>query len=216
MTTSTRFKIIYYSGIGCLLLVILFIGYNKLVDFNAGRQSASAVIKLNAIINNQHNQDFDDSSTENTPLGSNGTFGDVNENLSYEKYDDKIVIDGTSFIGVLDIPDLNLSLPIQSDWSYDKLYATPCAYSGSVDSNLIIAGHDYKSHFANLSQLSNGDIVRFTDINAVVHTYTLTTSELIYETEINKLVQEGDWDLTLFTCDKNDSKRLVIRFKKQY
>ena len=41
-------------------------------------------------------------------------------------------IDGQSYIGVLDIPALGLSLPIISTWSYPGLQIAPCRYSGSA------------------------------------------------------------------------------------
>ncbi len=50
-------------------------------------------------------------------------------------------IDGQSYIGVLDIPALGLSLPIISTWSYPGLQIAPCRYSGSAYlENLVIAG----------------------------------------------------------------------------
>jgi len=57
-------------------------------------------------------------------------------------------IDGNNYIGVIDIPCLGLSLPIISDWSYPNLKIAPCRYKGSAyQDNLIIAGHNYQSHF---------------------------------------------------------------------
>ena len=81
-------------------------------------------------------------------------------------------IDGRSYIGVLDIPALELSLPIISEWSYDALQIAPCRYSGSAYlDNLVIAGHNYRSHFASLPQLQPGDTVTFTDMDGNAQPY---------------------------------------------
>ena len=63
--------------------------------------------------------------------------------------------DGKSYIGVLDIPALGLSLPVMSQWSYPNLKLAPCRYTGSAYSgNLILAGHNYPSHFGGLQAAS--------------------------------------------------------------
>ena len=81
-------------------------------------------------------------------------------------------IDGRNYIGVLDIPALGLSFPIISEWSYDALQIAPCRYSGSAYlDNLVIAGHNYRSHFASLPQLQPGDTVTFTDMDGNVFSY---------------------------------------------
>ena len=37
-----------------------------------------------------------------------------------------IPVDGNSYMGVLEIPDLDLTLPVMADWSYPKLRVAPC------------------------------------------------------------------------------------------
>ena len=43
-----------------------------------------------------------------------------------------IPVDGNSYMGVLEIPDLDLTLPVMADWSYPKLRVAPCRYMGSA------------------------------------------------------------------------------------
>lgn len=67
-------------------------------------------------------------------------------------------------IGILEIPSLDLKLPVISKWSYPLLKKAPCRYSGSVyENNLVIAAHNYRSHFGRLKTLQNGSEVIFTD-----------------------------------------------------
>ena len=63
-------------------------------------------------------------------------------------------IDGKSYIGMLEIPMLELSLPIAETWSYPQLRETPCRYDGSAyKGDLIISAHNYDSHFGRLKNL---------------------------------------------------------------
>lgn len=120
-------------------------------------------------------------------------------------------IDGRSYIGVLDIPALELSLPIISEWSYDALQIAPCRYSGSAYlDNLVIAGHNYRSHFASLPQLQPGDSVTFTDMDGNVFSYAVSSLETLSSYAISDMTS-GDWDLTLFTCTVGGQSRLAIR-----
>ena len=120
-------------------------------------------------------------------------------------------IDGRNYIGVLDIPALDLSFPIISGWSYDALQIAPCRYSGSAYlDNLVIAGHNYRSHFASLPQLQPGDTVTFTDMDGNVFFYEVSSLETLSPYAISDMTS-GDWDLTLFTCTVGGQSRLAIR-----
>lgn len=120
-------------------------------------------------------------------------------------------IDGRNYIGVLDIPALELSLPIISEWSYDALQIAPCRYSGSAYlDNLVIAGHNYRSHFASLPQLQPGDTVTFTDMDGNVFSYEVSSLETLSPYAISDMTS-GDWALTLFTCTVGGQSRLAIR-----
>lgn len=120
-------------------------------------------------------------------------------------------IDGRNYIGVLDIPALGLSFPIISEWSYDALQIAPCRYSGSAYlDNLVIAGHNYRSHFASLPQLQPGDSVTFTDMDGNVFSYEVSSLETLSPYAVSDMTS-GDWDLTLFTCTVGGQSRLAIR-----
>ena len=120
-------------------------------------------------------------------------------------------IDGRNYIGVLDIPALELSLPIISTWSYPGLQIAPCRYSGSAYlENLVIAGHNYRSHFASLPQLQPGDAVTFTDMDGTVFRYKVDSLETLSPYAISDMTS-GGWPLTLFTCTVGGQSRLAIR-----
>lgn len=123
----------------------------------------------------------------------------------------EIEVDGRQYIGVLDIPVLDLNLPILTEWSKQGAVNAPCRYEGSIyDNNCIIAGHNYKSHFAKLNALEVGDRVIFTDVEGNEFQYTVAETEVIDGTDIEGM-KSGDWDLTLFTCTIGGRQRITIR-----
>lgn len=126
---------------------------------------------------------------------------------------DTIALDGSYYIGILSIPQIELTLPVAAAYSYEQLDKTPCVYTGSVEmKNLIIAAHNYKAHFGNIDALAYGDVISFVDVNGAEHSYMLTKEETIDENDFISLYG-GDWELTLFTCVYgNNSQRLLLRF----
>ena len=125
-----------------------------------------------------------------------------------------VSFDGNDYIGRVDIPSLGLSLPVISEWSYPRLKIAPCRYTGSAYlDNLIIAAHNYSSHFGNLNRLNNGDTVTFTDVDGNQFTYAVSLIEDLPGTAIEEM-QAGEWDLTLFTCTLGGRSRVTVRCER--
>lgn len=118
---------------------------------------------------------------------------------------------GYALIGEIIIPSVGIDLPVLNDWSYNLLKIAPCRYSGTVeDGNLIILGHNYRSHFTPLKNVAVGDEVRFTDVNGMTYTYRVDEIETLYKTQLDDLTVT-DYDLTLFTCTTGGQSRFVAR-----
>ena len=125
-----------------------------------------------------------------------------------------VEIDGNAYIGTLDIPVLDLSLPVMSDWSYPKLKTAPCRYAGTAyQSGFVIAGHNYRRHFGPLSRLVLGDRVTFTDVDGNRFYYQVAETQVLEPTAIEAMTSE-DWDLSLFTCTLGGQTRLTVRCDK--
>lgn len=123
-------------------------------------------------------------------------------------------IDGRDYIGTLEIPSLDLELPVLSGWNYPNLRVAPCRYTGSAyQGDLIIAAHNYPSHFGNLKHLQEGEMVRFTDVDGNRFTYKVVVRETLEPTAIDEMQseEEGAWDLTLFTCTIGGQSRVTVR-----
>ena len=122
-----------------------------------------------------------------------------------------IEIDGNEYVGYIEIPLLELSLPVMESWSYPKLKIAPCRYEGSVYHNdMVIAAHNYTTHFGGLRNLIIGDEVRLTDGDGNVFTYKVSSLEQLQPTQVEEMC-ESDWDLTLFTCTLSGRQRMTVR-----
>ena len=122
-----------------------------------------------------------------------------------------VEIDGNRYIGRVTIPALGLELPVMSQWSYPNLKIAPCRYQGSAyTGDLIIAGHNYRTHFGPLKNLGVGDTVLFTDADGNQFRYTVAQVEILAKTAVEEMAA-GDWDLTLFTCTLGGQTRVTVR-----
>ena len=122
-----------------------------------------------------------------------------------------VVIDGYEYIGTLEIPCIDIALPVMSQWSYPRLKAAPCRYAGSLyRGDMIIAAHNYKRHFGLLKTVPPGETVIFTDVDGRVFSYAVADIEILPGTAVAEM-ESGEWDLTLFTCTKGGRTRITLR-----
>ena len=122
-----------------------------------------------------------------------------------------IQIDGSDYIGYIDIPSLDLSLPVMESWSYPSLKISVCRYTGSIyHDDMVIAAHNYQRHFGGLKNLVIGDEVRFTDGDGNVFAFHVSALDQINPTQVDEMT-ESEWDLTLFTCTLGGQQRTTVR-----
>lgn len=97
-------------------------------------------------------------------------------------------IDGIKYIGVLEVPELSLQLPVMSHWSLAGLKIAPGRYKGSVyKRNIIIAGHNYRSHFSRLKTLDIGSKIWFIDVEGNRFEYKVSDIEIIKGTNVKQM-----------------------------
>jgi sortase A len=178
--------------LGCLLLLAAaaLAAYNIVSEKNADARAEAAVTELKKVIPER-------TDTETTA-----------------KQMQTITVDGSTYIGYISIPALNIDLPVNSEWSYPLLKKAPCRYKGSIfTDDLIIAGHNYQRHFGGLKLLETGDEVDFTDADGIVYKYTVSSVEKLAGRDVQGM-EDGDWDLTLFTCTIGGVSRVTVRCQK--
>lgn len=178
-------------GALCLLCALGLTGYNMWDEQRASQSVVESAEQLNSVIR---------------PKGEAERLLIPKEQVVMAT----VPLDGRNYIGVLEIPSLGLSLPILDECTDSLLKVAPCRYAGNLYDGLTIAGHNYVSHFKKLSQLVAGDAIRFTDVEGNVWNYTVTTTEVLSGYDVEGM-EEGDWDLTLFTCTYSGQDRVTIR-----
>lgn len=120
-------------------------------------------------------------------------------------------VDGCKYIGRIDIPAVDISLPVMDAWSYPNLKIAPCRYKGSAYlDNMILAAHNYQRHFGPIGSLLPGDEVTFTDVDGNIFRYSVAEIEQLDSTDVREM-EAGDWDLTLFTCTLGGQYRVTVR-----
>ncbi|MBR6968324.1 MAG: sortase [Ruminococcus sp.] len=125
-----------------------------------------------------------------------------------------VMVDGRYYCGYVTLSSLGIELPVTDSWSYEKLKYSPCLYSGTAEGrDMIIAAHNFNSHFGRIKELSQGDELWFTDVDGVRTRYVVSYTETVPGTDIEHMRDGGgkDWDLTLFTCTLNGQSRVAVR-----
>ena len=122
----------------------------------------------------------------------------------------KSSVEGTDYIGTLKIEKLELELPVAAQWSYDQLQKSPCLYFGDSFDCLVIAAHNYSSHFGKLKQLEAGDEIIIENIYGEKIKYRVELLEVLSPFEEESMTA-GDYNLTLFTCTPGGGSRLAVR-----
>lgn len=182
-----------------ILMVVISLGivcYNEVDDIRAGMSAEEKVVEIKSVIELK-------SSNESETV-------DVVE-LEEDKEMSVVEIDGVGYVGYIDIPILELSLPVANGLSYEQLRETPCRYIGDIyNGDMIVCAHNYQRHFGLLKNLNIGDEIIFKDVNGVEYRYTINKSEVLDKYDVNGL-KSGDWDLTLSTCTIGGEYRVVIR-----
>lgn len=195
-----------------LLLAALFLVFSNFRQDSESSQTASEMLsELKEVI--PQVTESDDYISIQTTAPENDLFQEYETTTVPEE---KIIeIDGNYYVGIISIPSLELELPVISEWSYDNLKLSPCRYKGTVaDGNMIIAAHNYRSHFGRIQELNSGDYIIFTDGNGISHRYEVIQSEMIDGYDIESMEFGGGWDLTLFTCTLSGQSRVTVRAVK--
>ena len=206
---KNKFSIILILTGAVLILSALFLClYNIIEDKKSGENAAQVldVLKKEIIVSEETTEAV---LPETTDILSKKTTADY-------KMQEKQV-ENYSYIGYISIPKLDIELPVMSSWSYAGLNISPCCYSGSAaDDNLIIAAHNYNSHFRKISKLNSGDEIYFTDIDGNVYSYEVSSTEIINGNDASAMYNDDDnsWDLTLFTCTLDGRNRITVRAVK--
>lgn len=204
-------KIFIVGGLLLITAALLLTMSNVMESQRAGKTASDMLIQIERIEASR--------ADENVQTGENtGAETMQSEPAETQADADEVMpvlsVDGLDCIGTLEIPDLELTLPILNDWSYELLKSAPCRYSGSIqDNNLVIAGHNYRTHFQKIKWMKAGQQVTFSDLNGNEYRYEVISVDEIDGDDVDGMLA-GDWDLTLFTCTTSRVARAAVRCRR--
>lgn len=188
-------------GVVLILSALLLFLYNGLEDRRAGQQAESLMDEIHSAMTEET-----DPITKPTEIEIEIT--EPTETLPAEM--PVVMIDGYDYIGYVSIPDLELELPIMAEWDYNRLKIAPCRHFGSSRTDdLVIAAHNYKTHFGSLSKLESGAEVIFTDMDGIENHYMLMKDPETMAPDAVDAVQNSGYDLVLYTCTSGGATRVV-------
>lgn len=210
-------------GAALILSALLLLLYNRHEDARAGQQAGQLLTDIEAIIDARKESphsaampDGDEKPDDSAaaPDMTRDISPDAPSNTPVDAMIDSqmpvIMHGGYEYIGYLEIPALQLRLPVMSEWDYNRLEIAPCRQFGSSRTNdLVIAAHNYASHFGRLKDLSPGDTVTFTDADGTQSIYCIEKFETLNAYEV-ETVQNSGYDLVLYTCTKNGKAREAV------
>lgn len=118
--------------------------------------------------------------------------------------------EGPAFLGVLSVPAVSLTVPVLAEWSYYHLTLAPCRDCGSVETgDLVVAAHNYDTHFGRLSRIAPGDSVYFTDMAGSTTEYAAASVEQRDPSDAEG-VRDSGYPLVLYTCSWDCTARVTV------
>ena len=110
-----------------------------------------------------------------------------------------LTLDGTTFIGILEMPQQGSALPVSADWG--KPNRQPCRFDGSLyDGSLVIGATSQNGQYDFYREINVGEDVYFTDMEGNRCAFTVTN--IRYEKHADQTaLNRKEADLTLFIKD---------------
>ena len=195
-------------GAVLILSALLLFLYNRQEDTWAGQKAEDLLTDIQLVIEEEVNQDILIDDHEPEPTESEQILETIPESMPVKRVGDY------DCIGILKIPSLELELPVLADWDYKRLKTAPCRHFGSSRTDdLVIAAHNYKSHFGRLSSLPVGASVIFIDMKGIENHYELKVLSTLEPDAVDEVLNSG-YDLVLYTCTPGGSTRVVAFFDR--
>ena len=117
-------------------------------------------------------------------------------------------VNGTDFLGIIEIPRHGSVLPVGAQWGSVSKY--PCRFSGSVyDKSIVVGATTQDGQYDFYRDLTLGDVVVFTDAEGNRFTYKI--SSMRYEKHADKAALEREQSaFTLFIKNVYSFDYLVV------
>lgn len=194
-----RKSIFTYIGLLCVTAALLLTSYNLISDFYYGKKANA---KVNEIL-----KEIDINVEENNEEVNNIEDYKFNNLKSYK-------IDNNYYVGIIEIPSIEITLPVINDSSERSLLIAPGVYVGTpYEPNFVICGHNRITFFSKIKNLTIDDEVYFMDLDGNIFEYKVALKDIIPQENIDEMINSG-YDLTLFTCNYDETQRVTLRLNK--
>jgi sortase A len=199
MTRTKKGAFFMVAGILLMVSALSLFFYNQFDAWRAGKLAEAALAEVARVQTNEH---------PSIALPFPGGMPTIEM--------PSVTVDGHDYIGSLAVPILGLELPVLANWDFDQLRLAPSRYHGSIVTNdLVIAAHNYQSHFAGIEKLSAGDEVVFITMEGIAVHYSVSEVVILNPMETEEMIDADGWDLTLFTCTYSGEARVTVRCSRE-
>ena len=215
---------IAFAAVGAVLLLsaLLLFVHNRAEAAAAAREAETLVASLEQQIaapastpeeteNTEPEASPAPAAEETAAPGASPTSAAETQTGSGETYVDTSSLD---YLGILEIPALDVKLPVINTMSDALLEYGACRHFGSVETNdLVIAAHSYPQFFGYLGNLPGGSEVILTEMDGTEIRYTLTDMAKIAPDDAEAALNSG-YDLVLYTCYDSGYGRVAAYFTR--
>ena len=203
------------AGVVLVIAALLLFFHNRIEDKNAGENAEKTLQQLEDAMAEREAKGEPDATptpdiSESPGASPTGTGSGSNGRSTPPALDMPTVRSGAyDYIGYLNFPDYDLTMPVAATWSFPAMEISPCRHTGSVyNDNLVVAGHNYNTHFGVLFNLRLGDIVTFTDVDGNMFTYTVRELIRVSPDDSDAVMNSG-YALTMYTCNWDTTERFT-------
>ena len=206
-----KINLLVFAGVLLLAGAVGLTAYNLYSEAHAGTVSDAAITEIIAAV-----PETRPALTEEEVLALPPEEIEEYPDYIVDPYKDLplITIGDYQYCGTVSIPTISIELPVINECTDAALKTAPCRYEGSAYlNNMVICGHNYKTHLGHIRNLAVGDPVTFTDNKGNVFSYHVTGIETLgaYDSDI---MTEGNYGLTLFTCTLGGKTRVTVRCER--
>ena len=209
---------VFLTGVALILYPTFADWWNS---FHQSRAVASYMDSVSALDTEQYEEILAEADAYNQKLAETGILWTLDEEQEKE-YNDQLNVNDSGIMGYIDIPKINITLPIYHGIDEAVLQVAIGHIAGSSlpvggeNTHCIVSGHrglPSARLFTDLDKLVDGDTFTMTVLNRTV-TYQVDQIRIVEPTDLSDLlIEEGKDYCTLVTCTPYgiNTHRLLVR-----
>ena len=209
---------VFLTGVALILYPTFADWWNS---FHQSRAVASYMDSVSALDTEQYEEILAEADAYNQKLAETGILWTLDEEQEKE-YNNQLNVNDSGIMGYIDIPKINITLPIYHGIDEEVLQVAIGHIAGSSlpvggkNTHCIVSGHrglPSARLFTDLDKLVDGDTFTMTVLNRTV-TYQVDQIRIVEPTDLSDLlIEEGKDYCTLVTCTPYgiNTHRLLVR-----